>query len=58
MNFIADGLAQKILDILGISLMRFSDYQIIAIVTALLFIVTLVLFLTFVFKLIVYISKT
>lgn len=58
MNFIADGLAQKILDILGISLMRFSDYQIFAIVTALLFIVTLVLFLTFVFKLIVYISKT
>lgn len=58
MNFIADGLAQKLIDILGITLLRFSDYQIFAIVTALLFIVTLVLFLTFVFKLIVYISKT
>lgn len=58
MNFTAEGLAQKLIDILGITLLRFSDYQIFAIVTSLLFIVTLVLFLTFVFKLIVYISKT
>lgn len=58
MNFATDGLAQKLLDILGISLMRYSDYQIFAILASILFIISLITFLTFVFKLIVYISKT
>lgn len=58
MTYLTDGLAQKLVDLLGISVTRYSDMQIFAVLTAVLFIISLITFLTFVFKLIVYISKT
>lgn len=58
MIFTNNGLAQKLIDIIGVDLVRHSDYQLYSLLSALLFTVTLSLFLIFVFKLIVYISKT
>lgn len=58
MIFTNNGLAQKLIDIIGVDLVRHSDFQLYSLLSSLLFTVTLSLFLIFVFKLIVYISKT
>lgn len=57
MTIIENGLLDKLLDLIGVQIWRYTDVQIFAILASILFVATLSLFLVFVFKLLVYIKK-